>query len=150
MKLGFLSTVKSLFNVKSWLGWNNLVQNGVWIRKMYTGLSKQYAENPVKETFEQACQRYGYSADFLKSQELQFSQAATLYLVMLGFGILYMSWLLVKQKLMAFFVMIPLNFMLFAFYFRESFWLMQIRQKRLGMNFKDWLNIVVLQNGKKH
>lgn len=148
MRFGFRSTVKSLFNVKSWIGWDILVHNGSWIRAMYQDLLRPVSGPVVKETFEEACERYGYTPDFLKHQEGQFEQAAGVYLGFLVMGIAYMAWLLYYKKHLAFFVMIPLNFMLFAFYFRESFWLMQIRQKRLGMTFRDWVNIVVLKHGR--
>jgi|AntRauTorckE5430_2_1112549.scaffolds.fasta_scaffold00008_10 hypothetical protein len=148
MKFGFRSTFKSLFNVKSWIGWSAISQNGVWIRDMYGNLLRPVNTSPVKETYEQACERYGYTPDFLLHQMQQFKKAVTVYLALFGVGIVYMLWLYYQQKWMAAVVMLPLNFMLFSFYFRESFWLMQMRQKRLGMNFKDWFNIVVLRNGK--
>jgi intracellular multiplication protein IcmV len=150
MRFGFRSTVKSLFDVKSWMGWRSLAQNGAWIRGMYSDLLRPVHTETVKETFEDACQRYGYTPEFLKHQQLEFQKATHVYLALLGAGCLYMFWLIYKQKILASFVMLPLNFMLFSFYFRESFWLMQIRQKRLGMTFKDWLSIVVLGNGKAY
>lgn len=146
MNFGFRSTIKSLFNVKSWLGWDSLVQNGVWIRSIYGKLVEQPVVSDRKETFNEACERYGYTPEFLAQQIVQFEKAAILYFSLLCLGVLYMAWLFFHHRWLAFFVMIPLNFMLFSFYFRESFWLMQIRQKRLGMGFRDWLNIVVLRN----
>lgn len=150
MNFGFRSTVKSLFNFKSWIGWGSLVQNGTWIRDMYGQLLRPQVTSPVRETFEEACARYGYTPEFLRHQEVQFEKAATLFLGILCAGLLYMGWLFYKDKLLAGIVMIPLNFMLFSFYFRESFWLMQIRHKRLGMGFRDWLRIIVLRNGKAY
>lgn len=150
MKFGFRSTVKSLFDVKSWIGWKSLAQNGAWIRGMYGDLLRPVYVNPVKETFDEACKKYGYTPEFLKHQEAEFQKAAYIYSALMCMGLLYMFWLVYKQKTLATFVMLPLNFMLFSFYFRESFWLMQVRQKRLGMTFKDWLSIVVLGNEKAY
>lgn len=150
MKFGFRTTVKSLFNVKSWMGWGAIAQNGAWIRDMYGQLLRPHTISPVKETFEEACERYGYTAEFLKHQEGQFEKAVNLFLGVFCTGLLYMAWLLYTNRLLAGIVMVPLNFMLFSFYFRESFWLMQIRQRRLGMSFKDWLRITVLRYGKAH
>lgn len=150
MKFGFRSTVKSLFDVKSWMGWKSLAQNGAWIRGMYGDLLRPAHTQTVKETYEEACQRYGYTPEFLKRQEAEFQRAAYIYLALLGAGFVYMFWLIYNHKTLASVVMIPLNFMLFSFYFRESFWLMQIRQKRLGMTFKNWLSIVVLGNEKTY
>jgi len=146
LKFGFRSTFKSLFNVKSWVGWDSLSQNGSWIRGMLRGIMRGAQKSTVSETFEEACQKYGYTPEFLVEQEQRFAKAAKVYLAFLAAGFCYMIWLYVKQHYAAFIVMAPLNFMLFALYFRESFWLMQIQQKRLGMSMRDWFNITVLKN----
>ena len=74
-------------------------------------------------------------------------QASQVYFGAFCIGIAYMSWLLLKQKVLAGTIMVPINFMLFALFFRESFWYMQLKHKRLGMKFKDWISFVVLNNG---
>lgn len=146
MKFGFRSAFKSLFNVKSWVGWESLSQNGSWIRGMIQSLMRVPNKSTVSETFEEACQKYGYTPEFLEEQAAKFCLAAKVYLVFLGAGVGYLLWLWHHQYWAAMIVMFPLNFMLFALFFRESFWLMQIRQKRLGMSMRDWFNITVLRN----
>ena len=146
MKFGFRSAFKSLFNVKSWVGWDSLSQNGNWIRGMVRSLMRTPAKSPVSETFEEACEKYGYTPEFLKEQAEKFRLASKVYLAFLSAGVGYLVWLWHKKHWAAMIVMFPLNFMLFALFFRESFWLMQIRQKRLGMSMRDWFNITVLRN----
>lgn len=96
MKFGFRSTVKSLFDVKSWMGWKSLAQNGAWIRGMYGDLLRPAHTQTVKETYEEACQRYGYTPEFLKRQEAEFQRAAYIYLALVYQLILEAVWLLIK------------------------------------------------------
>lgn len=146
MKFGFRSTFKSLFNVKSWIGWHTLSQNGSWISQMVRGLAKVPQKNQVSETFAEACEKYGYTEEFLMEQADKFQLAARIYLVFLGIGVAYLGWLFIHQHYAASIVMLPINFMLFSLFFRESFWLMQIKQRRLGMTMREWFNIVVFRN----
>lgn len=144
---GFRTAFKSLFHFKSWMSWSTLRQNARVISSMYKDVLTPQ-KMPVKvETFEEAMQRYGYSEQFLQAQMQQFSKAARFYLALLGLGFCYSLWLYTKGYWTAFVVMLPFNLMLFSFYFRESFWRLQIKKRKLGMSFKDWFRITVLGNG---
>ena len=147
MKFGFRSTFKSLFNIKSWIGWDSLSKNTSWIHGLFVQLLRPPQSDQIKETYDEACARYGYTPEFLAKQQASFQMAARIYLGMLIIGFTYMAWLYIKKHRLATLLMIPVNFMLFSLFFRESFWLMQLRQKKLGMTFKDWVHIVVLNNG---
>ena len=147
MKLGFRSTFKSMFNVKSWIGWESISQSGSWIQSLFVAMLKKPSQSTVKETYAEACEKYGYTPEFLEQQKKGFLQASQVYFGAFCIGIAYMSWLLLKQKVLAGTIMVPINFMLFALFFRESFWYMQLKHKRLGMKFKDWISFVVLNNG---
>ena len=146
-KLGFKSTFKSAFNFKSWIGWDSLAQNSSWIRSMFTALVKVQKTATVKETFEEAVKKYGYTPDFLAEQSDKLRLAARIYGSALGLGITYMVWLFYKKLWMAFIVMGTINFLIFSYYFRERFWLMQIQHKKLGMTMQDWFRYTVLRNG---
>ena len=146
-KLGFKSTFKSAFNFKSWVGWDSLSQNSSWIRNMYKSLLRLPNQTNVKETFEEAIEKYGYTPEFLEEQKNRFQLASRIYLAMLMVGICYMAWLFFKKRWMAFVVMGPINFLIFSFFFRESFWYMQMQHQKLGMTMQDWFQYTVLRNG---
>ena len=57
MRFGFRSAFRSLFNVKSWMGWSLLVQQGSWILHMYQGLLRPQKVTTAAETFEEAIAR---------------------------------------------------------------------------------------------
>lgn len=145
-KFGIKSTFKSLVNVKEWVGWNGVSQNGRFVYRLYRDFFGQGNVQKVSESFDEAVARLGFTEDFLASQEQKFYFAANFYLSVLLVSLLYTVWIAIKKDLFSFIVMVPLNFMMFSFYFRESFWLMQIRKKRLGMTFSDWVKQVVFKN----
>lgn len=147
LKFGLKSTFKSLVNVKAWVGWRSLSTNGRYVASLYSKLLTAPTVSPVKETFEEAQKKYGYTEEFLAQQLQQFRFAARLYLVVFCGGLLYLAWLCFYKYYMGAIVMVPMNFMLFSFYFRESFWAMQIERRRLGMSAIDWFKFVVLKNG---
>ena len=147
VKLGFRSTFKSMFNVKSWIGWESVSQSGSWIQSLFTAMLKRPNRPMVQETYQEACEKYGYTKEFLEKQEKGFLQASQIYLGVLCVGLGYMAWLMAKHHTVAALIMVPINFMLFALFFRESFWHMQLKHKKLGMTFQNWVSIVVLKNG---
>ena len=146
-KLGFKSTFKSAFNFKSWIGWHSLAQNSSWIRSMFQALVKTPEKSDKVETFEEAVSKYGYTPEFLSEQSEKLLLASRVYLAALVAGFCYMLWLYAHKQWMAFIVMGPVNFLIFSFYFRESFWLMQIKHRKLGMSMHDWFRYTVLRNG---
>lgn len=138
MRFGFKSTFKSLFNVRSWIAWDSLRDNASFIRQSYGQIIRGRPHKFEKQTFHEAVEKYGYTEEFLVSQCEQFERAARAYLCAFTAGIFYTAWLFVKQAHITALVMLPFNFMLFSFYFKESFWAMQIRRRKLGLSFKDW------------
>ena len=147
MKFGFRSTFKSMFNVKSWIGWESVSQGGSWIQSLFAAMLQRPKQSLVNETYQEACEKYGYTPEFLEKQEKGFLQASQIYFGVFCVGIGYMTWLAIRHYTLAAAIMIPINFMLFALFFRESFWHMQLKQKKLGMTFQNWISIVVLKNG---
>ena len=148
LRFGLKSTFKSLVNVKSWVGWQGLSSNGRYVYGLYRALFSKPERSGVNETFEEAKEKYKYTDEYLQQQLANFEAASKFYLAVFFAGIIYMFWLYQKKQIMATIVMVPMNFMLFSFYFRESFWAMQIRNKKLGMTFGDWFKRIVLNDDK--
>lgn len=140
MQFGFKHTVKALFDVKSWVAWDSMKSNASMIHKSYGLLLGRQKRSFVKETFDEAIEKYGYTESFLKEQQAKFEQAATVYFGILFISVCYTIWLVHTKSYMASIVMIPFMLMIFSFYFRESFWALQIRKRKLGLTFMDWLN----------
>ncbi len=143
---GFRSTFKSMFDVKTWISWKSIARNGRVIKESYaTVFAKPKQSTP--ESFEEAVKKYGYNDGFLIKQKERFLQASRIYLAFFVAAIIYTVWLVVYKYYVSSLLMLPFSFMLFSFYFRESFWYMQIHHRRLGMTMKDWFKFTVLDNG---
>jgi hypothetical protein len=140
MRFGFRSTFKSLFNVRSWIAWNSLRDNASFIRGAYQSILKSKPKYAKPQTFSEAVQQYGYTEEFLKQQHEKFLFASRAYLCALTVGCSYLGWLAYTQAYLSAAVMLPFNFLLFSFYFRESFWAMQVEKRKLGLSFIDWVN----------
>ncbi|MEC7030974.1 MAG: hypothetical protein VXW87_04870 [Pseudomonadota bacterium] len=136
-----------MFNVKSWIGWDSISQNGTWIGGLFNAIIKKPDVKYSQETYEEACEKYRYTSEFLQSQKEGFLFASKVYFSMFMLGVFYLLYLAVNGYMLSAFIMLPVNFMVFSLFFRESFWYMQLKHKKLGMTFRDWMNFIVLNNG---
>ncbi len=140
MRFGFRSTFKSLFNVRSWIAWDSLRGNASFIHNAYKAVLSAKPSLSKPQTFSEAVKQYGYTDDFLAKQYEKFLFASRIYLCALVLGCIYLGWLVYSQAYLSAAVMVPFNFLLFSFYFRESFWAMQVQKRKLGLSFSDWVN----------
>ena len=140
-KKGLKFFSRSIFNVPRWIGWESLRNNASNIGQMYRSLFKSSSEPGVHETFEEAVVRMQLTAKDLQEAENAYLMKSRFYLVMLALALSYHVYLIYQHYWASALVMLSFDFMLASFYFRESFWLTQIRQRRLGLTFKEWLCI---------
>ena len=140
-KKGLKFFSRSIFNVPRWIGWESLRNNASSISQMYRALFKASQKPAVNETFEEAVVRMGLTEKDLRHSERAYLVKSRFYLVMVVAALCYHGYLLYQQYWASAIVMVSFDFMLMSFYFRESFWLTQIRQRRLGLTFKEWLCI---------
>ncbi len=140
-KKGFKFFTRSIFNVPRWIGWESLRNNASSIGQMYRSLFKMPMEPGISESFEEAVVRLNLSEKDILAAEKAYQYKARFYLVLILIALGYHVYLIKQAYWSASFVMISFDLMLLSFYFRESFWLTQIRQRRLGLSFKEWLCI---------
>tara|TARA_A100001015_G_scaffold218397_1_gene245493 strand:+ start:6843 stop:7277 length:435 start_codon:yes stop_codon:yes gene_type:complete len=140
-KHGFKNRLKSLFNLSAWLGVSSLYSGAVFIRKLFTQITdRNYVSDVKHESFDEAVKFYNLSEEELEKRKEHFKLMSWIYGIMLLSGIAYNVYLGVKHNWTSFFMMLSFNFMLFSFFFRENFWYFQIRERKLGLTFMDWLN----------
>lgn len=92
------------------------------------------------ETFEQAIKRLGITEQGLEERKKMYGIQVIIYLLT-GIGALIYAVFLVRAgeymgMLMAFLA----GGLAFAYAFRSHFWLFQLKQRRLGCTFKEWLS----------
>ena len=141
-KFGFKNRVKSLFNLTGWLGFNSIKEHGSLIRGLFSSVMRRPRSGDLTESFEDAVARYGLTDSDIAAREKHAMQMAYIYGAVLFLGLGYWLYLWIAGNWSAFVMMLSFNFMIFSFFFRESFWLMQLRERKLGMTFRDWLKRV--------
>ncbi len=139
---GIKAYMARTFNVYQWAGTKSLVDSGRNIRSLFTAMV--YVNKTArKETFAQAVVRLGLTADDINKKQQQYRLTSSIFGVFFLFGLVY-SYLLYSRKDYVTSVMaVAYSLLMFAFFFRESFWYMQIKQRTLGKSVFDWMKFIV-------
>ena len=136
---GFKKRVKSLFNIGKWIGVKSIRENGQLIHSLVNILIRKSDKSVKHRSFEEAAQYFQLDDETIKQRQNHFKHMSWIYGIILVFGLCYECLLAWQQKWGALVMMTSFNFMIFAFFFRESFWYLQMRERQLGLTFKDWL-----------
>ncbi len=97
-------------------------------------------ETEPAETFEEAVVRMKLSKADLEERQKVFFVQTILYLIM-GICILgYTVWLAFTKQYTGMFLAFLVAMLSMAYAFRSHFWLFQLKKKKLGCTFKEYLN----------
>lgn len=138
-KKGLRFFSRSIFDVPRWIGWQSLKNNAGSISRMYHSLIRMPEKSNFSESYEEAIIRMNLSKEDLERSQAHYRKTANFYFTLFLCGLGYHFYLIFNHYWVSAFVMISFDLMLFSFWFKESFWLMQITKKQLGLSFKDWL-----------
>ena len=130
---------KTFFNPRGWLGYDML-------KTQFTtswSVIKNLCTLPVAtrtETFEQAQQRFQLSEEQLDDISKKFWIFVWVLNAFGVFSFLFSVYLLVRYGTFAGFVLgVATAAIFFAYAFRYSFWRFEIKHRKLGCTFKEWL-----------
>jgi intracellular multiplication protein IcmV len=139
-------TVKPFVDVKTWVGYDQAKQNASSIIELFKGLFKK-SESPAKETFEEAVQRLGLTEESLEERKKNFI-FLTLFYFCIALGLLaYAIYLGFQGSYHGAIACFSIMFIAWAQTFRYHFWLFQLKQRKLGCTFQEWLHATF---GGKH
>ncbi|MBN2689317.1 MAG: type IVB secretion system protein IcmV [Gammaproteobacteria bacterium] len=131
--------VKSLVNVPRWAAWSDIrvAASGLVIAAKNLFVPHKAERH---ETFEEAVLRLKLNDASLKKQLKAFLHLAIIYLILALplFG--YALYMLIHGHIFAAILSFLLCSLLLVYAFKEHFWYTQIKQRRLGLSFKDWLH----------
>ncbi len=140
-KYGFRRYVKSLLNVSAWMGSSGLKHSAGQIKKMYTEITSP-KKSSIVETFEEAVVRLELSEkDIIKTCNT-FYWRAFIYMCISCVGIGYFVFLWYTKHYEALLSCLAFCSLIISFCFRESFWYTQMKYRRLGFTFGEWLRAV--------
>lgn len=131
---------KSIFNPRAWFGVDELKAQHQFVKENIRTMFK--ADKPTREeTFEEAVQRLGLSDDQIK-QKIKASYRNVIIFCLGGFIVFfYAFYLLFRFKYILPWLMgLSASGIFFAYAFKFHFWICQMRERKLGMTAKEWLN----------
>ncbi len=130
--------VKPLVDVPRWMGLGQIKKNASLIGTMAKGVFTTEKATRV-ETFSEASRRLNLSETELQQRQKQFH---TLFFVFLIVGILliiYFIYNLIAGEFFATLFSFVVACIAFVEAFRNHFWYTQMKNRKLGMSFKNWL-----------
>ncbi len=130
--------IRSRFNFTRWMGVADLKHNARSLKAMVNTMMT-VAEPEFEETFEEAMARLNLSPEDVAARKKQFFMLALVYSILALCVLLYAIHLLWMRHFLSAFMCLPVLSVLLAFCFREHFWYTQLKHKRLGFTFKEWL-----------
>ena len=133
----------SFINVPAWMGLSGLRRTAGDISRMSRELFT-FSRPPVREeTFEQAVARFNLSEADLQQRQSAFGRLALVYLFVAGCLIIYAAYLWYKHDYLSVLMTLVLVLVAASFAFKEHFWYVQMRQRRLGLTPKDWFLFLI-------
>ena len=130
--------LKSAVDVPRWLAWDQIAEAG----KNLTKTAKDTFVPPTarhRETFEEAMVRLRLSEEQIEKQRKAFLGSSVVYLAIGGAVFAYAVYLALDGHVMATLFSGVLAALCWTYAYRESFWYMQMTQRRLGCTVKGWL-----------
>jgi intracellular multiplication protein IcmV len=132
--------LKPLVNVKLWMGLSQLIVNAKAILRNFNDMK---VRRPAvrKETFEEAVARLNFSEDDIKNRMRSCLKLAIIYYFASLLFLVYTIYMMVHLQLgMVLGLLITTLMAVFAY--REHFWYFQLKTRRLGNSFRNWLTFV--------
>ena len=133
--------IKTFLDIPRWTGAAHLAASYKSIKSLARSLFT-VKEPEFNETFAEAKARLKLTDEMIAKRQKGYFITSMVYLVcslaMLG----YAFHLFNKQHLMAGVSSISLTLVLLSFFFRDHFWYTQMKNKKLGMTFNDWLRSI--------
>lgn len=134
---------KSMFNVRLWTGYDRIKDQGSQIKDEYQRMFT-VKEAGHEENLEEVMQRFQLSESDLQDRMRDFYRLSMMMLVMFVPVFCYFVYMLISLHLHAAFLSLVVSFFPLVLAFRYHFWYYQLKQRRLGVTFKEWLRHGVL------
>ena len=138
-KKGF---IRSNFQFSRWMGMQEIKSNASNIRTLFNELTK-YDQSEFSETFEEAIKRLNLSEQDIATRTIYFLRLSMLYLFFALCLVAYSIYLYYVGDLIGTLMCLPIISVLLSFCFKEHFWYTQMKHRRLGMNFRNWLDCLL-------
>lgn len=131
--------IKPLVDVPTWMNYQQISQHCSSLFSFTKGLFlPEKAGTP--ESFEAALIRFNLTEADLVQRMKGFQRLQWLWMIFFLIGIFYSIYLFFTQAWRGFFPCLGFSTMILTQVFRYHFWIFQIKNRRLGYTFREWLN----------
>lgn len=132
--------VKPFVNFPQWLGWKQIVSSTRALKELAKTAFQISKGESRKESFEQAVSRLRLTEEDLKKRKKMFLRMALFYFLigagLFGYGIyLFVS----TPYFLGGLLTLILSMLMFTYAYREHFWYFQLKARKLGCSFNDWM-----------
>lgn len=134
------NAIKSTVDVPNWMGWNTITEQGSFIKSAVKDLlAVNPKEAPPPEEFSEALERLNLSEQDLAERAKQ--RLVMTYIYMIGaigiflYGIVHFS----DSSLIGGIIALLVTMFCLIQAFSHHFWYFQIKTRKLGCTFREWL-----------
>lgn len=131
--------IKNFLDVPRWAGVDTIKHAGKSIKSLAKSLFT-VKQPEFNETFDEAITRLKLSEEDLSKRQRMYGITAGVYFVSACLMLVYCVHLLMLGHHMSMVTTFALVMLLLAFFFRDHFWYTQMKHRRLGFTFKEWLS----------
>lgn len=134
--------IKTVFNPRGWMGYDNLKASGQEVKGMFKGLTETNAPGR-KETFEEAMRRMRLTEEDIAARMKQLLLSSSIYAAFAVGLLIYALVSLFFLHLMTFLVAAVISLLGFALAFRDSFFYFQMKKRKLGCTIREWIAFIL-------
>jgi len=132
-------TFKSMVDVPSWLGYKYIKQHTLFLYQAFKGISTPL-QATRKESFAEALQRLNLTEAELDIKRKSLIRSVIIFVIASAVAFIYMGYLFIIGQLFGGVISLLLTCVFLVKAFEASFWNFQIKHRKLGCNFKEWLS----------
>lgn len=134
--------LKSLVDFPRWMGWLQIKDSAKELRNLAkVVMSPEAAKH--RETFDEAVKRLGLTDKDIQQQVARHLWMFFIFISMTVLLLTYSIYLLITQRYQGFLLGTFVGVLASSFAFREHFYYFQIKTRRLGCTFQDWIDFVL-------
>lgn len=133
------SISKFFFNPRAWGSYDEVSSATKTTFGLFKRLFSRFSREVRRETYDEAISRLGLTDKQIEARRKTFFYSALVYLLFAFGFFVYFAYLLFNLHLLSAFLTFLLVVLMLLTGYREHFWYMQMKKKKLGCNFKDWL-----------
>jgi intracellular multiplication protein IcmV len=136
---GIKKIIKPAVDVPKWIDYQQLLKSN---RSIVAFIKKFFIpeEASTQESFQEALLRLKLTPTDLLQRSKEFTRLMWIWIFLFLVSLSYSTYLFYIHAFRGFYPCIGISIIILTQIFRYHFWLFQIKQRRLGCGFRDWLN----------